>query len=134
MCTLRIFDEYERLHAFESRAIYNICVRVVSDIQSFAFGSSLYIRYNAAVHVVNSTCICVYVYTPVDKCSFFFQETSEVKKSISSGDVCERGIISIPQSVRSSSVYIMCWFVLCFVCILAYILLCLTLPYREPSF
>ena len=27
----RIFDEYERLHAFRSRAIYNIGVRVVSD-------------------------------------------------------------------------------------------------------
>ena len=39
----RIFDEYERLHAFESHAIYNIRVHVVSDIQSLAFGSSLYI-------------------------------------------------------------------------------------------
>ena len=52
----RIFDEYERLHAFGSHAIYNIGVRVVSDILSLAFGSSLYIRYNTAAHVVNSTC------------------------------------------------------------------------------
>ena len=51
----RIFDEYERLHAFGSHAIYNIGVRVVSDILSLAFGSSLYIRYNTAAHVVNST-------------------------------------------------------------------------------
>ena len=28
----RIFDEYERLHAFGSHAIYNIRVGVVSDI------------------------------------------------------------------------------------------------------
>jgi hypothetical protein len=35
--------------------IYNIRVRVVSDIQTLAFGSSLYIRYNTAAHVVNST-------------------------------------------------------------------------------
>ena len=32
-----------------------IRVRVVSDIQTLAFGSSLYIRYNTAAHVVNST-------------------------------------------------------------------------------
>ena len=41
----RIFDEYERLHAFESRAIYNIRGRVVSDIQARAdprnYGSRL---------------------------------------------------------------------------------------------
>jgi hypothetical protein len=30
-------------------------LRVVSDIQTLAFGSSLYIRYNTATHVVNST-------------------------------------------------------------------------------
>jgi hypothetical protein len=36
-------------------SIYNIRVRVVSDIQTLAFGSSLYIRYNTAAHVVNST-------------------------------------------------------------------------------
>ena len=53
----RIFDEYERLHAFISHAIYNIRVRVVSDIQYLAFASSLYIRYNTAAHVVNSTYI-----------------------------------------------------------------------------
>jgi hypothetical protein len=35
--------------------VYNIRVRVVSDIQTLAFGSSLYIRYNTAAHVVNST-------------------------------------------------------------------------------
>jgi hypothetical protein len=29
--------------------------RVVSDIQTLAFGSSLYIRYKTAAHVVNST-------------------------------------------------------------------------------
>jgi hypothetical protein len=29
--------------------------RVVSDIQTLAFGSSLYIRYNTAAHVVNIT-------------------------------------------------------------------------------
>ena len=51
----RIFDEYERLHAFRSHTIYNICGRVVSDIQSLAFGSSLCIRYNTAAHVVNTT-------------------------------------------------------------------------------
>ena len=51
----RIFDEYERLHAFVSHTIYSIGVRVVSDIQSLAFGSSLYIRYSTAAHVVNST-------------------------------------------------------------------------------
>ena len=51
----RIFDEYERLHSFRSHAIYNIRVRVVSDIQYLTFGSSLYIRYNTAAHVVNST-------------------------------------------------------------------------------
>ena len=49
-----IFDEYERLYAFGSHAIYNILVRVVSNIQSLAFGSSLYIRYNTAAHVVHS--------------------------------------------------------------------------------
>ena len=32
----RIFDEYERLHAFGSHAIYNIRVRVVSDIRACA--------------------------------------------------------------------------------------------------
>ena len=51
----RIFDEYERLHSFRSHAIYNIRVRVVSDIQYLTFGSSLYIQYNTAAHVVNST-------------------------------------------------------------------------------
>ena len=51
----RIFDKYERLHAFVSHPIYNIRVRVVSDIQSLAFGWSLYIRYNTAAHAVNST-------------------------------------------------------------------------------
>jgi hypothetical protein len=35
--------------------IYNIRVRVVSDIQTLAFGSNLYIRFNTAAHVVNST-------------------------------------------------------------------------------
>ena len=49
------FDEYERLHAFVSHTMYNIGVRAVSDIQSLAFGSSLYIRYSTAAHVVNST-------------------------------------------------------------------------------
>ena len=52
----RIFDEYERLYAFGSHAIYNIRVSVVSDMQSLPFGSSLYIRYNTAAHVVHSTC------------------------------------------------------------------------------
>ena len=47
----RIFDEYERLHAFVSHAIYNIRVRVLS----LSFDSSLYIRYNTRAHVVNST-------------------------------------------------------------------------------
>ena len=51
----RIFDEYERLHAFRSHAIYNVRVRVVSDIQSHAFDSSLYIPYNTAAHVVSIT-------------------------------------------------------------------------------
>ena len=32
----RIFDEYERLHAFVSHTIYNICVRVLSDISDTA--------------------------------------------------------------------------------------------------
>jgi hypothetical protein len=35
--------------------------RVVSDIQTLAFGSSLYIRYNTAAHVVNSTYIYIYM-------------------------------------------------------------------------
>ena len=51
----RIFDECERLHAFGSHVIYNIPDRVVSDIQSLAFGSSLYIRYNTAAYIVNGT-------------------------------------------------------------------------------
>ena len=34
--------------------VYNIRVRVVSDIQTLAFGSSLYIRYNTAAHVVTT--------------------------------------------------------------------------------
>ena len=59
----RIFDEYERLHAFGSHTIYNIRVRVVSDIQSLAFGSNLYIRYNTATHVANTTYyIYIYIY------------------------------------------------------------------------
>ena len=58
----RIFDEYERLHAFVSHTIYNIGVRVVSDIQSLAFGSSLYIRYSTAAHVVCSTYMYIYIY------------------------------------------------------------------------
>ena len=33
--------------------IYNIRVRVVSDIQTRAFGSSLYIRYNTDANVIN---------------------------------------------------------------------------------
>ena len=70
----RIFDEYERLHAFVSHAIYNIRVPVVLDIQLLAFESSLYIRYMAA-YVVNSkyvlcmyicmfmyVCLCMYVF------------------------------------------------------------------------
>ena len=40
---------------FDFLGLDNICVRVVSDIQTLAFGSSLYIRYNTAAHVVNST-------------------------------------------------------------------------------
>ena len=53
----KIFDEYERLHPFVSQLLYNMCVRVVSpDIQPLAFGSRLYIRYNTATRVVNSTC------------------------------------------------------------------------------
>ena len=40
----RIFDEYGRLHSRPCS---------VSDIQSLAFCSSLYIRYNTAAHVVN---------------------------------------------------------------------------------
>ena len=39
----------------EFKIVYNIRVRVVSDIQTLAFGSSLYIRYNTAAHVVNIT-------------------------------------------------------------------------------
>ena len=34
-----------------------ICVRVVSDIQLLTFGWGLYIRYNTANHIVNSTYI-----------------------------------------------------------------------------
>jgi hypothetical protein len=33
----------------------NMSGRVVLDIQTLAFGSSLYIQYNTAAHVVNST-------------------------------------------------------------------------------
>ena len=51
----RVFDEYECLHPFGSHTIYNMSNCVVSDIQSLAFGSSLYIRYNTAAHVVNTT-------------------------------------------------------------------------------
>ena len=57
----RIFDEYERLHAFGSHTIYNMSSRVVSDIQSLACGSSLYIRYNMAAHVVNTKYIYIYI-------------------------------------------------------------------------
>ena len=35
--------------------MYNIRVRVVSDIQALALGSSLCIWYNMAAHVENST-------------------------------------------------------------------------------
>ena len=52
ICT--IFHEYERLHPFVSQVLYNIRVRVVSDIQSLAFGSTLYIRYNMTAHIVNT--------------------------------------------------------------------------------
>ena len=41
--------------------VYNIRVRVVSDIQTLAFGSSLYIRYNTAAHVVNITYKTLYL-------------------------------------------------------------------------
>ena len=55
----RIFDEYERLvYAFGSHAIYNIRVRVVSDIQSLGFGSSLYIQYNTAAHNMFQSLSC----------------------------------------------------------------------------
>ena len=38
-----------------------ICVRVVSDIQPLAFGCrGLYIRYNTANHIVNSTYITLW--------------------------------------------------------------------------
>ena len=52
-----IFDEYERLNPFVYHIPYNICVRVVSDIQPIALGWSLYIRYNTTAHIVNITCI-----------------------------------------------------------------------------
>jgi hypothetical protein len=44
-------------HLQHLQHFYNIRVRVVSDIQTLAFGSSLYmyIRYNTAAHVVNIT-------------------------------------------------------------------------------
>ena len=34
--------------------VYNMSGRVVSDIKTLAFGSSLYIRYNTDAHVVNN--------------------------------------------------------------------------------
>ena len=37
-----------------SRIIY-IRIRSVSDIQTLAFGSSVYIRYRSAAHVLSST-------------------------------------------------------------------------------
>ena len=57
----RIFDEYERLHAFVSHAIYNIRVPVVLDIQLLAFESSLYIRYMAAYVVNSKYVLCMYI-------------------------------------------------------------------------
>ena len=44
----RIFDKYKHLHSH--------LIRVVLDIQHLAFGSSWYIQYNMAAHIVNSTC------------------------------------------------------------------------------
>ena len=38
-----------------SQVLHNIRVRVVTDVQPLAFGSSLYIRYNTAAHIVYST-------------------------------------------------------------------------------
>ena len=49
-----IFGERECLRVFVPWVFHNIQVRVVSHIQSFAFGSCLYIRYKTAAHIVNS--------------------------------------------------------------------------------
>ena len=38
--------------AFVSEVLYNICIHVVLNIQFLAFGSSLYIQYNTATHIV----------------------------------------------------------------------------------
>ena len=45
----------ERLHPFVSQVLYNIRIRVVSDIQTRAEGERLYICYNTAAHIVSST-------------------------------------------------------------------------------
>ena len=46
--------------------VYNIRVRVVSDIKTLAFGSSLYIRYDTAAHAVNSTYKTLYAHINLD--------------------------------------------------------------------
>jgi hypothetical protein len=49
---------YECSHQDVSQAIYNICVicvRAVLNVEALAFGSSLYIRYDMAADIVNST-------------------------------------------------------------------------------
>ena len=49
------------IHSYHKYILYNISGRVVSDIQPLAFGSSLYIRYNTAAYIVNSTYVYVIV-------------------------------------------------------------------------
>jgi hypothetical protein len=56
---LRVVNEYNKVEI-------ELRVRVVSDIQTLAFGSSLYIRYNTAAHVVNITNnTIIYTKTPL---------------------------------------------------------------------
>ena len=72
----RIFDEYERSYPFVSQTLYkhftSCCV--VSDIKFLAFGSSLYIRYNTAAHVVNIVHMLLYrIYIHYIRSHFIFR-------------------------------------------------------------
>ena len=55
----------EHLHTFVPQVLYNIRVRVVSDIRPLASGSNLYIRYNTAANIVNSILIIWHRVLPV---------------------------------------------------------------------
>ena len=57
-----IFEEHECFHVFVSLLLYN-SIGVLANIHSLAFGSCLYIRYNTAAHIVNSTKATLAVHT-----------------------------------------------------------------------